>query len=417
MAKNFLVEFIDGCDKQIESQRINADRSELVLLLERHKQQSISVLTELFDSEYFEKPINESATEVWLKYHMYQAKNSLGSTMLVFEMCHLIHGMIENYGISKIRNYLFSNGVFNERQLRAHLLEFFTTLMFKQDGWDATHNELYSPDTALDVVVEFEGEKRLIECKSIQEPLILDLLLTVAEKMLHLLNVCSQNRGKSIRLVQKIPFTYYLVGSTEKDFKRNIEHLFLEVRKYILSETQPKSPSIAGTTSEVHVEKHQEGIFDNYMAAFESYKFVLIGKVGSSYTQTLPHIPIHQEGKISNIKERIEKIKSAIRDKRKQHKQKDFRSRLYVLEIESFAGPSLGFEIDKVNENDLIEELRIGETVWLIHKDSRGNQIPKRTIKMLTRDKDINWVEELNELIENKQKYSVMRILSERLNQ
>lgn len=415
MAENLLVEFIDGCDKHIQAEKVKDNNSELAVLLELHKEQSVKVLKKLFEPNYFETPIDKPITNVWLKYHMYQSKHNLGALMLVFEICHLIYGMIEKDGLPKIRNYLFPKGLFNERQLRAHLLEFFTTLMFTQDGLRTFHDVPFRPETPLDVIVVFNGEERLIECKSIQEPEVFDFLFTFSMKLQRMLHGYAENPGQSIRLVQKVPFSYYLVGKTEKDFKKNSHELFAKVKAYVLDGNQPEPPAISGKPYEAHVEKYQEGLFENYMAAFESYKFVVVGKIGSSYVQSLPHLPIKHEGKISDLKDRMTKIKRAIKDKRDQHKNKNFKSKLYILEIESFTGPSMGFELEKLDETELMKEIRVGETVWIIHKDSRGNQIPKRIIKMVTRDNDNAWVERLEQLIENKMKNSMMRILSEKM--
>jgi len=330
----------------------------------------------------------------WLEYQLSQY--SVGSVLLVMEISAIIHYFSNRPAdIELLTNKLKTkNGRINDRELRMTIFELHTAIILEKAGLKINIDDHISPNKPLDISINTNSEKIIVECKTINETQLEDQIIDISSYCIASYTKLIEQNKSNFKLLQYLPVTLYMVlkdHSKAKKAKILFKETLLKYQNDIgLVAKGEKEINVPYHLSDeevcsIIIEPYKPGLYETYTGFFgenTGFRFRLFPRSthnGSYFVNNLEFI--YTPKSLEN------RIKKSIEEKQEQHKDTDTR-KVYFLEYENYVGFRVPFRFDEKSFSRIKGKLKPNEITCLIHKDSTKNNLTRRMLVISNNEND-----------------------------
>lgn len=335
------------------------------------------------------------ANENWIIYHLAQSKHSIGSILLIFEITCLIHYFSNSETDKKTlqKKLKKKNGEINEKEIRSSLFELYSATILEKAGFKIEIDDNSNLDKPLDIIIKINDKRIIVECKTINET-------EIENNLIDIVSFCTNSYFKLIEenqinhnVLRYLPASLFWVvkdklkiNDAKNCFKNLLQKYQSDIQKVANGVKQIEVPykSPNDNICLMNIEPYKTGLFEGYSDFFKmgdtGVKFKLFPRKTNQDWELAQEIECKYTPK--PIEERI---KDAIENKKKQHKN-SVSDKIYFLEYENYTGFRTPINLNSVSLERIKGLLNENETVCIIHKDSTQQDSIKRKLILISKN-------------------------------
>lgn len=377
---------------------------------------AVNDLRNFFPKNYFIveqgfKQIDNSGLKArnnWIIYHLAQSANSIGSILLILE----ISGLIYYYSRSDSdKNLLESklkkkNKAINDSELRSSLLEFYIAFILKRVGFKVNIDCHINKNKPLDILLEYDNEKILVECKTISETQVENELIDIISFCMNSYSALMEKHKDNLQLLCHLPVSLFIkvtnksiLNEAKKCFKKRLSDYQKDIQSKAYSNKKINVPyTVIKNGLSVYIEPFKEGLFEAYSGFFNKtdigIRFQLFIREKGNKMEVVTKV----ECTIPNNKKIEDRIKESIENKRVQHKKVQIKKRIFFLEYENYTGIRIPFDLNDVSTERIKGLIKDNEIVCIIHKDSTKQENIRRKMMVISKNENDNLTQKLKHI-------------------
>lgn len=378
---------------------------------------AVNILIDFFSKNYFIveqgfKQIDNSGLKArnnWIIYHLAQSANSIGSILLILE----ISGIIRYYDSrsDSYKNLLESklkkkNKAINDSELRSNLLELYFAFILEKVGFKVNIDCLINKNKPLDILLEFDNEKILVECKTINETQLENELIDIISFCMNSYSALLEKHKNNRQVLCCLPVSLFIkvtnksiLNDAKKCFKKRLKDYQKDIQSMAYGNNKINVPYTAVKNGfSICIEPFKEGLFEAYSGFFNKTDVGIRFKLFTMVKGNKMKVILKVDCIVPNIKKIEDRIKKSIEDKREQHKNVQIKKRIFILEYENYSGIRIPFDLNDVSTERIKGLIKDNEIVCIIHKDSTKQENISRKMMVISKNEKDNLAQKLKHI-------------------
>lgn len=359
-------------------------------IFEQDIDKAIEVLSGFFPTEYFDiikQPIRQNLDTYkpernWLVHHLAQSENNFGSFMLILEIANIIDFYFKQEKLNVIlHNKLKYNKLINDRGLVGSLFELYVGMRLIEMGFSIEQEASVPGDIdckPIDLIVNISNERYLIELTRLNQSEGLDSIVStfydLASAPIRIKPKNNVQYGRNINLCGFIKF-----GNTKMTSKEvNALRITLnEKLKYFDPSEAIENNSYESNS--IVIENYDKEKIDFYKEILKTMRYSIIFKIHGKKKDGFITYNLILELSIGK-NDWEEKLLNALKHKQKQHKSSVLKNKIFVIEVDNYLGWNIQFDVNKINKSRFDNIIKENETLIIIEKNSKPNNIYRRAL-------------------------------------
>lgn len=407
------VDLLKQFEKNVAQIRFNPRIKDSFDFNKDHIKSTVNNLRDFFPKNYFIveqgfKQIDNSGLKSknkWIIYHLAQSANSIGSILLILEISCIIcyysrSDSDKNLLESKLKK---KNKAINDVELRSSLLELYIAFVFEREGFKINIDYHINKNKPLDILLEYNNEKILVECKTISETQVENELIDIISFCMNSYSALLEKHKDNHQVLCYLPVSLFIKVTNKSilnDAKTCFKKLLSDYQKDIQSEAYDNKRINVPYTAlkngfSISIEPFIEGLFETYSGFFNKtdigIRFKLFLRKKGNKMEAVSKV----ECKVPNSKKIEDRIKESIEDKREQHKNVQIKKRIFILEYENYSGIRIPFILNDISTERIKGLINENEIVCIIHKDSTKQENISRKMMVISKNENDNLAQKL----------------------
>ena len=372
-----------------------------------HIKSAVNNLRNFFPKKYFIveqgfRQIDNSGLKArnnWIIYHLAQSANSIGSILLILEIFEIIR-YFDSRSVS-YKNLLESklkkkNKAINDSELRSSLFELYIACILERVGFKVNIDCYINKNKPLDILLEYNNEKILVECKTISETQVENELIDIISFCMISYSALMTKHKDNRQVLCCLPVSLYvkvtnksILNDAKKCFKKQLSDYQKNIQSMTYSNKKINGPyTVEKNGFSICIEPFIEGLFETYTGFFNEtdigIRFKLFLRKKGNKMEAMSTV----ECIVPNNKKIEDRIKESIKEKREQHRNVQIEKRIFFLEYENYTGIRIPFDLNSVSTERIKGLINENEIVCIIHKDTTKENICRRMIVISTNEND-----------------------------